>query len=337
MKTYRKIIQNIRAGNLSSVYFLAGEEPYFGRKVEEALLQNVVDENAKSFDEIILYGPETSLRDILLQAGRFPMMSQKQLIAVREAQGLFKKENDLKAMGEYLKNPAEHTVLSFRFFGKPGTKVKNVFQKAENAVYLETKALYENQMAEFIMDLFKDFGYPADFKSAMMMTEYVGTDISRAEHELEKLSVVLPAGTKITPAVIEEYVGISKDFNVFELKNAIAGRQFNKAHKIAYFFSQNPKEYPFLMIVSMLYNFFSQLYVYHTLDNKSNPKAVASALKINPYFVREYEKAARHFPMKKVSRVIQVLREADLKAKGVNGGMAGYSDLLNELIYKILN
>ncbi len=336
MTKFQKILKEIRSGAFYPVYFWSGEEPYFGRKAEAELLKYVVDEQAKTFDEIILYGNETSLDDILLQAGRFPMMGSKQLMVVREAQYLFKKDKAIQQLKSYLSAPHETTVISFRYSGKPGAKIKNALSKSQNIIYHEAKPLYENQVADFIMTLFEDYGFQADYKSALMMTQLIGTNLSRAEHELEKLSLVLKENEKITPDKIEEYIGISKDFNIFEFKTAIVEGNLKKARKIAWFFQQNPKEHPILMILSILYNFFSKLYAYHLSKNKSNRGMLAKELGVNPYFLKEYEQAARVYPMKRVSRVISVLRELDLKAKGMNAGSAGYEDLMNELIFKVI-
>ncbi len=336
MKKFRQILKDIRSGKVAPVYFLCGEEIYFAKKIEETLLQTVVPPEAKTFDEAVLYAPDMSLDDFLLRAGAFPMLSDKQLLVARQAQHFFKKQEALERVKNYLSRKVSSTVLVFRYDGKPGVKIKNVFQKDNETVYYEAPKLYENRMGEILSEIFAGKKFTLNPKSQMMLLEYIGTDLARMEKEAEKLSVVFPEGGTLTPEIIEEYIGISKDYNFFELKSAIARGDVKKAVKIASVFSKNPKEYALIPVIAMLYNFFVQLYQYHTLPDKNNRSAVASALKINPYFIDEYRVAARIYPMKKVSRNMRTLKEIDLKLKGFGSQHETYRDLLNDLIYQIM-
>ena len=333
---YKQIISDIEKGKTKPVYFLSGEESFFGKKIEEALLKYVVPEEAASFDQMIVYAQDMPLHNLLIRAGQFPMMGDKQLLVVRNAELYFKKEAELKEMSAYLENSPEHTVLSFRYSGKPGAKIKKVFQKP-NVLFYEAPRIYDNQIPSLIDDLLKYHGFSSEPKSLVMLSEFVGTDLNRMEKEVEKLAVVLEPGIRITPDLVEKYVGISKEFNIFEFKNAIVTGKPEKAFKIARYFSYNPKEYSLHAIVAILFGFFSQLYKYHNITDKNNRKAVASALGINPYFVSEYQQAARLYPMKKISKVISVLRETDLKVKGLHAGRVEYRDLINEMLYKIMS
>ncbi len=335
-QNYKQIISEIEKGKIAPVYFLSGEESFFGKKIEESLLKNIVPAEAASFDQMIVYAQDMPLHQLLMRAGQFPMMNEKQLLVVRNAELYFKKEAELKEMSAYLKNPPAHTVLSFRYSGKPGAKIKKVFQQS-HVLFYESPRIYENQIPSLIDDLLKYHGFSSEPKSLAMLSEFVGTDLNRMEKEVEKLSVVLETGTRITPDLVEKYVGISKEFNIFEFKNAIVTGKPGKAFKIARYFSYNPKEFSMHAIVAVLFGFFSQLYKYHNLADKTNRKAVASALGINPYFVSEYQQAARFYPMKKISRVISVLRETDLKVKGLHAGRAEYRDLIDEMLYKIMS
>ncbi len=335
-KSYRDIIRDIRQGKLHAVYFLAGEEDFFTKKIENALLEHVVAEEAKGFDQAVYYAQDVSLQDLLMRASQFPMMGERQLLVVRNAENYFKNAKDLEAIKQYVSHLPSQTVLSLRYHGKPGAKIKKALS-GEGVLYYESPRIYDNQIPGFIEDLLKYHGFSADTKAVYMLSEHVGSDLSRMEKEIEKLSVVLESGTKITPDIVEKYIGISKDFNIFEFKSAIAQGDFARAYKIARFFSQNPKEYSLYAIVAVLYGFFAQLYKYWTLPDKHDRSRVASALKINPYFVPEYQKAARYYPMKKISKVMQVLRDTDLKVKGLGAGRAEYKDLINEMIYKIMH
>ena len=168
-----------------------------------------------------------------------------------------------------------------------------------------------------------------------MLVEFLGTDLSKINNELDKLQLILPKGTQITPEHIEENIGISKDYNNFELRKAIGERNVVKAHKIVNYFSENPKDNPMIVTVSLLFNFFSQLLQFHGLTDKS-PRNVASALKINPYFVNEYVDAARNYPMKKVSAIVGILRDYDVKSKGVGANSVPQGDLLKEMLVRIM-
>jgi DNA polymerase-3 subunit delta len=195
--------------------------------------------------------------------------------------------------------------------------------------------LYENQVADWIRRVLLGSGYKISHKAAALLVEYLGTDLSRIHNELEKLKIVLPEGEEIVPQHIERHIGISKDYNNFELKKAIAQKDIPKATRIIKYFAENPKENPFLLTTALLHTFFAQLLQYHGLSDHS-PKNVASALRINPYFVKEYQEAARNYPMKRVSRIVGVLREMDLKGKGVGATAMSQQDLLRELLYKIV-
>ncbi len=336
MKTFKKIISDIAGGLVSPVYFLSGEEAYFAKKIEEILLKNVVPEEAKTFDEAVFYASEISLDDFLLRAGAFPMLAPKQLLVARQAQYFFKRQQGIERLKQYLNNKPTFTVVVFRYDGKPGVKIKNLFKKDSESIFYEAPKLYENRMGEILSEIFAGKNFTLAPKSQMMLLEYIGMDLARMEKEAEKLSVVFPEGGKITPEIIEEYIGISKDYNFFELKSAIARGDIKKAVKIASVFGKNPKEYALIPVVAMLYNFFVQLYQYHTLPDKNNRSAVASALKINPYFIEEYRIAARIYPMKRISRNMEVLKEIDLKLKGFGGQYETYRDILNDLIYRIM-
>ena len=195
--------------------------------------------------------------------------------------------------------------------------------------------MYENQVSEWLRRTLVSSGYAISHKAAIMLVEYLGTDLGRINNELEKLKLAIPQKKEITPEDIEQHIGISKDYNNFELKKAIGERNILKATKIVNYFAQNPKDNPFVLTITLLHSFFTQLLQYHGLNDHS-PKNVASVLKINPYFVGEYQTAARNFPMKRVSQIIANLRELDLKGKGVNASSMDQSDLLKELLYRIL-
>ena len=226
-------------------------------------------------------------------------------------------------------------VINYKY--KKRDKRKSLYKTIRKlGVVYESKKLYENQVADWIRRVLSPKKYDISPKAAQMLVEFLGTDLSKINNELEKLKIILPKGTQITPEHIEENIGISKDYNNFELRKAVGERNATKAFKIVKYFGENPKDNPMVVTVSLLFNFFSQLLQFHGLKDKS-PRSVASALKINPYFVNEYIGAARNYPMRKVSAVVATLREFDVKGKGVGANAVPQGDLLKELLVRILN
>ncbi len=333
MDEVKQIVENIRKGLIAPVYFLMGDEAYFIDKISEFIGENVLSEDEREFNQLILYGKEVSMEDIISNAKRYPMMSDRQVVIVREAQHL---SRTIEKLGSYLEQPQQSTVLVFCYKFSRLDKRKKLYKLLQqgDAVLFDSKKLYENQVAEWIRKMLKGKGYVISHKAAALLVEYLGTDLSRINNELEKLQLVLPKDTEITPETIEEHIGISKDYNNFELRKALGEKDFLKATKIMRYFARNPRENPFVVTVTLLHNFFSQLLQYHGLQDHS-PKNVASSLRINPYFVSEIQTAARNYPMKKVSRILSYLREMDLKGKGVGAQNLSQEDLLKELLVKI--
>ncbi|NHF60072.1 DNA polymerase III subunit delta [Flavobacteriaceae bacterium TP-CH-4] len=333
MDEVRKIVEAIRNGNTSPLYFLFGEEAYYIDRIAEYIEENVLREEEKGFNQMTLYGRDVTIDDIVGNAKRYPMMAEKQVLIVKEAQHLSRTIENLTA---YADNPQPTTVLVVCYKYKKLDKRKKLYKAIQkNGVLFESKKLYENQVSDWIRKTLGSQGYPISHKAAVLLTEFLGTDLSRINNELEKLQLVLPKGTEISPEHIEEHIGISKDYNNFELKKAIGERNVVKATRIINYFARNPKDNPFVLTVTLLHTFFSQLLKYHGLQDHS-PKNVASALRINPYFVGEFQTAARNYPMKKVSRIVSHLREMDLKGKGVGANALPQTDLLKELLVKIL-
>lgn len=334
MEEVKALIGDIRNGKLAPVYFLMGDEPYYIDRISEFIGENVLTEEERGFNQTVLYGKDTGVDEIVGHAKRYPMMAEYQVVIVREAQHL---SRTIEQLAEYAANPQPSTILVICYKYKTLDRRKKLIKtlrKGESVVF-ESKKLYENQVADWIRRVLLGSDYRISHKASALLVEYMGTDLSRISNELDKLKLVLPKGAEITPETVEEHIGISKDFNNFELKKAIAGRDIPKATRIIAYFSHNPKENPFVLTVALLHTFFSQLLQYHGLSDHS-PKNVASALRINPYFVGEYKTAARNYPMKSVSRIIGALREMDLKGKGVGSASMSHRDLLQELLYKIV-
>lgn len=312
-----------------------GEEAYYIDKISDFIEDNLLDEAEKGFNQMVLYGRDVTIDDIVSNAKRYPMMAERQVVIVKEAQDL---SRTIEKLASYAENPQPTTVLVINYKYKKIDKRKALYKaiNKNGSVVFESKKLYDNQVPDWIRRVLKGQGYDISPKAAQMLVEFLGTDLSKVNNELDKLKIVLPKGTQITPDHIEENIGISKDFNNFELRKAVGERNIVKAHQIAKYFADNPKDNPMVVTVALLFNFFSQLLHLHGMTDK-NPRSVASALRVNPYFVNEYLTAARNYPMKKVSAVVALLREFDVKSKGVGANAVPQGDLLKELLVRIMS
>ncbi|MDB4292473.1 DNA polymerase III subunit delta [Maribacter sp.] len=328
-----RIVTDIKSGTIKPIYFLFGEEAYYIDKISDYIEKSILTEDEKGFNQSVLYGKDVSIDDIVGNAKRYPMMAERQVLIVKEAQHL---SRTIENLVSYADNPQPTTVLVICYKYKKLDKRKKLYKAVQKSgVLFESKKLYENQVADWIRRTLAGQGYRIVPKAAILLVEFLGTDLSKIANELNKLRLVLPKDTEINPQHIEEHIGISKDYNNFELKKAIGERNVVKATRIINYFAQNPKDNPFVLTVSLLYSFFSQLLQYHGLTDHSS-KNVASVLRISPFFVGEFQTAARNYPMKKVSGIVSHLREMDLKGKGVNANALPQADLLKELLVKII-
>lgn len=333
MDEVRQLVEDIRSKNIKPIYFLMGEEPYYIDRISEYLEDNVLTEDEKGFNQMVVYGRDSSVDEIVSNAKRFPMMAEYQVIIVKEAQDL---SRTIEQLTSYAENPQPSTILVFNYKYKTIDKRKSLYKTLKKTgIVFESKKLYENQVADWIRRVLSPKDYTISPKASQMLVEFLGTELSKINNELEKLQIILPKGTQITPEHIEENIGISKDFNNFELRKAIGERDVLKVQRIVKYFGDNPKDNPMVVTVGLLYNYFSQLLQLHGLSDKS-PRNVASALKVNPYFVNEYLTAIRNYSMKQVSLSVSLLREFDVKGKGVGANAVPQGDLLKELMAKIM-
>lgn len=332
MDRIKEIVANINQGTPKPIYFLMGDEPYYIDKISKYISDNVLTEEEKGFNQMVLYGRETSVDDVISNAKRFPMMAQHQVVIVKEAQHL---SRNIENFSSYVENPQPTTILVICYKYKKLDKRKKLYKTIQkNGELFESKKLYENQVSEWIRRTLSGRKRKISPKACMLLVEFLGTDLSKISNELDKLAIVVPETTEITPELIEQHIGFSKDFNNFELKKAIGERNVGKATRIINYFSQNPKDNPFVVTITLLNTFFTQLLQYHGLNDHS-PGNVAKALGINPYFVNEFTVAAKNYPMKSVSGIISSLRQLDLKSKGVGANNIAQADLLKELLVKI--
>ncbi len=328
----KQIVNDIKKGDIKSVYFLMGEEAYYIDAISNFIESTILSEEEKGFNQMVLYGRDVSIDDIVSHAKRYPMMAERQVIIVKEAQDL---SRTIEGLVAYVENPQPTTVLVFCYKYKTLDKRKKLSKTlAKNAVLFESKKLYENQVPDWIRRVLSGRGHTITPKAAQMLVEFLGNDLAKINNELQKLQLIMQPGEQITPQLIEENIGISKDFNNFELQKAIGEKNVKRAFAIMQYFHQNPKKNPLVMTVALLYGFFAKLLKYHSLSNKGD---AAKVLKVSPYFVKDYQVAARNYPMKKVSAIISSIRDIDMKSKGVGASNLSQADLLKELLIKIFN
>lgn len=329
-----KIVNDIKNGHIKPIYFLMGDEPYYIDKLSDYIEQNILTEEEKGFNQTVFYGRDVTVEDIMSTSRRYPMMAERQVVIVKEAQDLAK---TIEKLESYVGNPMPSTVLVFCYKYKTLDKRKKVAKLIEkNGLVYESKKLYDNQVGQWITRVLQGKGYTIEPKANAMLVEFLGTDLSKINNELEKLQIILPKGTQITSKHVEENIGFSKDYNAFELLKAIGHRNQFKSYQIAQYFADNPKDNPIVKTTGMVFGFFVNLLQYHGLKDR-NPKNVAAVLKVNAYFIKDYDVALKNFPMKKVSQIVAALRDVDLKSKGVGATNMEHSDLLKEMLVKIFN
>lgn len=312
-----------------------GEESYFTDKITDYIATHALTEDEQGFNQSIYYGLDSNIDDIITAAKRFPMMASRQVIIVREAQMLKNIDN----LVYYLQAPVESTVLVFAHKNGSLDKRKKVAAELERkGVVLDSKKLRTEQLPSFVNGYLREKGLAADGKSVMMICESIGSDLCRIASEMDKLSIALPAGTSaITPELVEEHIGISKEFNNFELQNAIVNKDVYKANKIIKYFAQNPKKNPIQMTLALLFGFFSNLMMAYYSPDKSE-RGVADFLGLkSTWGVGDYIKAMRNYRAVHVMEVLHLIRLADAQTKGAEGASAPDGEIMRELLYKILH
>jgi DNA polymerase-3 subunit delta len=332
--TYEEIISDLKNRIFKPVYFMAGEEPYYIDLITEYIQEKVLPEDEKAFNQIILYGDDTNISAIIDTARRFPMMASHQVLIIKEAQSL-KKLDDLVI---YLEKPLLSTILVFSYKYKTIDKRTKLYKTLEsNGVYFESARIRDYLIPAWIERYLMGKGIKTDPSASAMLTEYLGTDLHKIVNELDKLLITLPAGKPfITTELIEKNIGISKDYNNFELQKAIGEKNILKANMIVHYFANNPKDNPITLSIASLFGFFSKLLTFHYLTDKSKNNA-AAVLKINPFFVKDYENSASKYNVSKTVQIISLLRTYDMKSKGFNDPGTDPGELLKELVFRILH
>lgn len=333
--SYEAIRDDILHRRFKPVYLLMGDEAYFIDELTELLISTVLTETEKDFNMLTFYGVDADVNGIISSARRFPMMAEHQLIVVKEAQQLEQPE----LLDHYARNPMPSTVLVINYkhgsIDKRKALVKNI---DKIGVVFESKKMYDNQIPAFITTYFREKEIGIDEKSARMLADYVGNDISKLIPQLQKLEVSLSEGSRsVTSDLIEKNVGISKDYNNFELQNAIIRKDFLTANRIVDYFGKNPKDNPMMATVSVLFNYFSNLLECFWLPRKDEQSIMAALHMRSSYFVRDYLTGLRNYNANKVIEIISDLRTFDARSKGIDNISASQGELLKELVYRIMH
>ncbi len=334
VQQYNKLVNKIKQKEFAPVYFLYGPEPFFIDRIAEVIQNNALNTSEKEFNLTTLYGGETDPQTLINTAKRYPMMADYQVVVLKEAHQM-KKMNTLK---KYLDNPVSTTILVICYKKKKVDK-RTKFGKTvtQQATTFYARPVYDRHIPDWIINYLHQNGYEIKPEAAALLGEHLGTDLSKIANALEKLTLKLSEGEEVTPELIEKNIGISREYNTFELQDAVAQRDISKVYKIVQYFKANPKASPFPLTIGALYNFFSNLYQYHFLTDKSWGNVRKQLGLYRKFFAKKYEKAAEHFDKKQTVQVIQLLHEYDLRSKGVNNVSTSEGELLQEMIYKILH
>ncbi|MBK7148282.1 MAG: DNA polymerase III subunit delta [Bacteroidetes bacterium] len=335
--TFESLQADIKARKFAPIYFLCGEQEYFTDTICNLLENQVLSDMEKAFNQTILYGKDSSARQIMEAARRLPMMAERQVVIVKEAQALSLKEEEEQQYLNYLKNPSKTTVLVFAWkHGKPDGRKSFSREIQKAAVYFESKKLYDNQVAPIIKNWLNERKFKMEDRAVDLLVEFTGIDLSKVMNELEKLIIGKPTAYTITLEDIEKGVGLSKDFNVFELGNVLGAKNRYKTQQIVTYFLANPKNGPLVLVVGYLLGYFNKLYLGHQLKGLQD-KDFAQMLGVSPFFAKDYRGGIQNYSVAQIEKVIHLLEHYDLRSKGVNNGDTEEGELLRELVFRILN
>ena len=332
-ETYENILDNLKKKIYRPVYFLCGEEPYYIDKIADFAENNILDEGEKDFNQHIYYGLDSDVNAIVSACKAFPMMGAFQLIIIKEAQQLKK----IELLLPYVLNPLESTILIIcHKYKKPDERKEFGKSIKRNSVYFVSDKVKDYKLTEWIESFVKTQKLKIGNKAAAILGEFLGNDLSKIQMEIEKLKILIPEGSEITPEIIQKNIGISKDYNTFELQNALGEKNILKANQIVDYFGKNDKAHNIIPVVSGLYGYFTKIIKIHGLKDRSE-RAAGVALGLPPFVAKEYFKYANNYPMPKLVKIMQHLEQADLRAKGLETTGMESGEILKELMFKILH
>jgi DNA polymerase-3 subunit delta len=333
------ILKRLKEDEYAPIYFLFGSEVFYIDQITDFIEENGLDESQKGFNQMILYGKDVSVNDIINNAKRFPMMSDRQVVIVKEAQDIqdFNQQGGQDILNAYVQNPLPSTILVIAYKNKSPDKRKVLFKTIEkHAIAVESKKLYDKQLPDWVFQYITEKGHEVEMNASQMLVDYIGNDLERLSNEINKILINYSDKVLITPGIVQKYVGISKDYNAFELQRAVAVKDILKANRIVNYFGANTKNNPIIPVIALIFNFFSKLLIIHKSKDKSKGK-LAQLTGVNPYFISEYIHASHNYSVGKVIQNIHYIREADLRSKGVGVGSIKEGEILKELVYKLLH
>jgi DNA polymerase III subunit delta len=352
---YVELIKQLKARKYKPIYMLMGEETYFRDQILEIIENDILDEPSRAFGQTVVWGRDVTMDQVIALAKSFPMMGDKQVVVVREAQDMaeFKSRGDKAEKKEktddpkkakkkpepnflelYIENPTPSTILVFSFSNDgPDKRLKFMKTVLNVGILFKSTPVKDYQLAEWIDTYVKSRQLKIESSAAQMLAENLGADLSKVVNAINKLTIIVPEGGSITARMVEENIGISKDYNLWELTKALSKKNVLHANRIIHYFEANPKSNPLQLIIPGLYGHFAKLAIFISLPNKAN---AAADMGLNPYAINEYREAAKHYSAMKVERIISSILEADRRSKGVGPHMEG-GDILKELVFKILH
>ena len=334
--SYESICKEIAERKFSPIYVLMGEEPFFIDQITDLLIENVLAEEERDFNQSIFYGADADAVSVINAARRFPMMSEYQLIVVKEAQLM----RDIELLNAYAKHPLSSTVLVINYKYKTLDRRKSLAAAVEkNGILFESKKIPDYKMPGYITELLQQRSLAIDAKAAQMLSDFLGNDLNRLSKELDKLAIVMAqmGSKRVTPELVERNIGISKEYNNFELIKALATKDVLKANRIAQYFEKNPKTNPLQMTLAVLFNYFSNLLIAYYSKDRSEAGLMAALGLRSAFQLKDYQMGMRHYSAMKVFLSIGEIRKADAASKGVDNASASDADLLKELLYKIMH
>jgi DNA polymerase-3 subunit delta len=334
-----EILNNLKENKINPIYFLQGEESFYIDQVSDYIEDNLLSEAEKGFNLTIMYGRDSKMHEVLTNAKRFPMMAERQVVIVKEAHLLsdFKNKEGRALLEAYVNNPLPSTILVFcHKYGKLDGKTTLAKALKKNAVVLTAERLREYQVPEWINRYLGAKGFRITELATRLIADHIGNNLERLSNEIGKLLINLEEGSVIDDKLVEKNIGISKEYSVFELQNAILMRDKLKANKIIKYFGANPKDHHPIPIIALIYTLFNKILLVHQSKDKS-PQNLAKILKVNPYFVKDYLTGARNYPYYSVMTNIQHVYQADLEIKGVDSPSLTGENILRQLVFKLIH
>jgi DNA polymerase-3 subunit delta len=338
-QTPQAVLKELKAKKFAPIYFLEGEEPFFIDQITDFIEKNAIAEHERGFNQVVMYGKDSTMGLIINNARKFPMMAERQVVIVKEAQSIsdFAKEDSQKLFLNYLQNPLPSTILVFAHkYKKLDGRLAITKELDRKAVFVRSEKVTEYKLKDWIDEYIRELGHSIEPKASLLLADSIGTNLEVLTNEVGKMLINFQGSTKITPQHISQYIGINKDYNNFEFMKAIGNRNIIKANQIIHYFIQNPKAHPIIPLFGLMYSYFTRIAMIHQAKG-ANDQQLAALIGVPPFVVKEYREAAGNYKLGKVIDVFGYLKEADLRFKGVDSGSMTQEENLRELVYKILH